>query len=259
MKFEGLKKIGSNISSAMDKNAPTILTIAAVVGVVATSVMTAKAAPKAKEILDDIHEREEEQGEKIPAAEKIKEVAPVIAPPMLMGAATVACIVGSNVAAAKKIEGLTTAYGIAKEALSNYEAATKEVVGEKKALDVKDTAQKKLVENNPPSKAGNDIYITGRGNVLCYDPYSGRYYRSNFESIRKSVNDLNYRMRDEMWVTLNDLYDELGLPQIKVGESLGWNINCGNIEIQHTAMVTENDEPCLVIDFYNKPDSKYDY
>lgn len=60
-------------------------------------------------------------------------------------------------------------------------------------------------------------------------------------------------MRDEMYVSLNDFYSEIGLDPIKVGNDLGWNIDRGEIDISFSAQVADNDQPCLVVDYTIAP------
>ena len=95
------------------------------------------------------------------------------------------------------------------------------------------------------------------GNTICYDVISGRYFKSDRDTISRIVNDLNRKMRDEMYVSLNDFYYELGLDSTKMGDDLGWNIDKGYIEIDFSSHLDANGTPCLVIDYRVVP--IYDY
>ena len=86
---------------------------------------------------------------------------------------------------------------------------------------------------------------------------SGRYFESDIEKLRKAVNDLNRRMRDEIQITLNEFYYEIGLDSIKIGDSLGWDIDKGYIELEFSSQLDKDGVPCLVIGHYNPP--KYLY
>ena len=60
-------------------------------------------------------------------------------------------------------------------------------------------------------------------------------------------------MRDEMYVSLNDFYYEVGLDNIKIGDELGWNIDNGYINLSFSSQLAGDGTPCLVIDYSIAP------
>ena len=78
----------------------------------------------------------------------------------------------------------------------------------KKEQSVKDAIAKDKLEQNPI--VSREVIITEKGNTLCYDVISCRYFRSDIDKIKKIENELNRRMRDDMYISLNDFYYELG-------------------------------------------------
>ena len=60
-----------------------------------------------------------------------------------------------------------------------------------------------------------------------------------------------------MYVSLNDFYYEIGLPSIKLGDDIGWNIDNGYIDLHFSSQLAEDGRPCLVIDYLYGP--RYDY
>ena len=62
---------------------------------------------------------------------------------------------------------------------------------------------------------------------------------------------INKRMMDEYYISLNELYDELGLPEITLGEDVGFNIDDGLIDIDHIlgATLHNNETPVLVLNY----------
>lgn len=113
---------------------------------------------------------------------------------------------------------------VAQNALDEHEKATEQVVGEKKAAEIKGKAAQNAVAKNPPKLDG--IIDTGSGTTLCYDRLSGRYFWSDIEVIRRAVNNLNADLLDMGFVSLNDYYDALELPNVKYGSSSGWHYTC---------------------------------
>ena len=69
-----------------------------------------------------------------------------------------------------------------------------EMFGEKKNEAVKDAIAKDKVEKNPV--VTREVIITEKGNTLCYDAVSGRYFKGDIEKIKKAECELNRQMRD---------------------------------------------------------------
>ena len=99
----------------------------------------------------------------------------------------------------------------------------------------------------------NVIIMDGKGDTNCYDVISGRYFRSDKETIRKIVNDLNSRMLKDGYISLNEFYYELGLPENAVGDLLGWHLDRGQIDIDFSSQLDAADNPCLVINYRVAP------
>ena len=83
-----------NVQTFIKRNAPTILTCLGAIGVIATAVMAVKGTPKALTLLENAKEEKEEELTKL---EKFKIAGPVYTPAIITGAATIACIFGSNI------------------------------------------------------------------------------------------------------------------------------------------------------------------
>ena len=102
------------------------------------------------------------------------------------------------------------------------------------------------------------MVITGRGNTLCHDAVFGSYFRSSREVIERAVNSINRQIvSGEMYASLNDFYDEIGLEHVDVGDLLGWNLDDGEIAIDFDYKGAHNGEPTLVIRYNVVP--KYDF
>ena len=239
------------------KNRPTILTGLGVAGLWTTGWMIFKASPRAHEILaakrkdmSDIQPGDKETKRTV-VLETIKEMAPVIAPPILMGVASSACIIGANNVSTKRMAALSAAYSVTETALKDYKGKVTELLGAKKANTIREAITKDKLEKDPPTE-NTEVIITGNGDVLCKDLYSGRYFTSSAEKIGRAINELSHDLISEMWVSLNDFYYLIDLPRIPMGDDLGWSIehsDRGNIPISFTAILTENERPCLCVSF----------
>lgn len=255
---ENVKQAFGTVVKAADQNSPTILTSLAVAGFVGTIVLVVKAVPKAEKALEKranaIKKAEAElEGDELKekkteiTVEAVKEIAPAVIPPIVTGATAIACCIGSNSVNLRRQAVLSAAYNVAQSTLAEYKDKLPEIVGKGKAEKVMDAIAEDHVRKNPPSD--NQIIITGDGECLCYDDYSGRYFKSNPEKIREAVNDVNAELMSYMYVSLNDFYRKIGLATIKLGDDLGWNINNGQFSVKYTSTLTDNNTPCLVLEY----------
>ena len=253
----------------VDDHQREIMLGGAIAGVVITAVTAWRAGIKADELIrkhkdklekleddydsEDVEMTEDEYKErkKDLVVDAVKEVGPVVAPPVIAAAGTIISVVGGYKVASNQIAVLSSLYTMSKEAYTDYQDKVKEKYGDKKAQDVKDSIAADKVVANPPK---DDMVVrTTFGQVLCLDDYSGRYFYSDPEHIRKCVNDVNMQLRDEYFVSLNDFYEKLGLPNCKLGSDLGFCMDEGylNVSFSFTGAEIGGKEniPCLVLNY----------
>ena len=234
------------------KHSPEILMGLGIAGVITTTVLAVKATPKAAEICKGLKENSEEEPTKI---DYIKATWKLYIPTAVSCAFTIACLVGVNSVNVKRNAALATAYQLSTTALSEYKDKVIETIGEKKEREVRDKVAKDKVNKNQASKA--TVVVTGKGDSLCFDVISGRYFKSDIEKIRKIENDLNRQMLTEMYISLNEFYDELGLDHISIGDELGWNVDNGLIELNFSSQISDDGQPCIVVDYKIGPTYNY--
>ncbi|MDD3040036.1 DUF6353 family protein [Bacteroides sp.] len=257
MKKLSLQTIVRNVRTAADERSPEILTGIGIAGMIITVVMTARATPKACQCIDnEKYERAYADG----ADGFVRDLKPIdyvkvtwrcYLPAAITGTLSIACLIGGSSVNHKRNAALATAYTLSETALKEYKNKVVETIGEKKEQSVRDAiAKDKLVRN--PVKS-NEVVITGKGETLCYDSISGRYFKSDIDKIKKALNELNKQMLEEMYVSLNDFYYAIGLKSTSLGDDLGWNIDRGLLELDFSAQLMENGEPCLAIDYRIQP------
>ena len=212
------------------KNSATILTITGTVGVVATSILTAKAAVKASKIIE---EAEQEKGEKLTVRESVETVWTVFAPPIVVGMATIACVLGANILNKRQQASLISAYALIENSYKEYKAKLKELYGEEAHNNIVDAIVAEKYEDVHVSSGGlTSEYIQEIGSDteprLFYDEYSGRYFESTIEKVLLAEYHLNRNYILRGFARLNDFYEFLGLEQTDYDESVGWDI-CSEI------------------------------
>lgn len=229
------------LTKAITNNSPTILAALGCFGFISSVLMSAKATPKAMEILETLPEDSTK-------AQKAKAIAPVYAPTVGMILLSTACIVGSNRIFRYRYASLLALYSIGERNLRRWQEAAIEEIGQKRYEKVRE----RVVE---PDKPIPDTVTMDDERVLFYDVYSGRYFRSDsVESVRKAINDLNDLLYSSDFVNLNEFYYEVGLPPVEFGDMSGWNVSDGSIKVTYDAMLI-NDRPVISVSFDVKPRS----
>lgn len=263
MQASGITKMVKSVQMGVRKHSPEILTGIGITGMITTAVMAVKATPKA---LILIGEREDEWMQEhlgdvevsykaVPKIELVKAAWKCYIPSAIVGGISIACLVGASSVNLKRNAALATAYALSESTLKEYQEKVIQEIGEKKEQAVRDNIAKDRIEKNPVSKS--EVIMTEKGDTLCYDMISGRYFKTDIDKLRKAENDLNRQMRDDIYVSLNEFYYAIGLDPIKIGDSIGWNIDKGYIDLSFSSQLTENGRPCLVLDYHVGP--KYDY
>lgn len=229
---------------------PEILVAFGSAGMFTAGVFFGKGRDKAKQIL-----KENESEEKLSPVSVIKATWKCYIPAITIGAISAACIVGSSSANLKRNAALATAYTLSESALKEYRDKVKDVVGDKKEQEIRDEIAKDQLVKNPVVQ--QKIIATGNGSTLCFDPKSGRYFYSDIDRLHKAENEINRQMRNDAFMTLNDFYYELGLDAIDLGESVGWNIDKGYLDLQFSSQLSTDYTPCIVIDYNVVPNDRY--
>lgn len=241
--------------SALSKHSPEILTGIGIAGMVTTTVLAVRATPKALRYLEDV--KHAEGKETLTAMETVKAAWKCYIPATVTGVASIACLIGANSISVSRNAALVTAYKLSENALSEYRDKVIETIGEKKEHTIREKINQDRIENNPVTQ--NEIILTGLGDTLCYDVLSGRYFHSDIHIIKRAINELNRKLVTSpfSYVSLNDFYEEIGLEPNSIGSTIGWNINDGSIELDLDARLTNDQKPCIVLDFNVAP--KYNF
>lgn len=253
MKNNNMKVKWCNVKRNLSKNSPLIMTgigIAASIGAVVTAF---KVAPKAKEVLNQVEAiRKPEDSDGKILWEKTKAVAPIIAPVVIQEAVAIGCIAGSYKVNSRRLVALSTAYSLSERRFDEYQRQVIKNLGERKEQKIRDEVAAEKIKND---KKSSEVQVDEM-KVLCYDTITGRYFSSTRDDIQKAVNEINKRIIHEMFVSLNDFYYEINIPQVEIGEALGWNSD-DLLDVEFSSQLTDDGRPCLVMDYRIQP--RFDY
>ena len=242
-----------NAQTTLTKHSPEILTGIGIAGMVGTTIMAVKATPKALKMIEE--QKKKLKCEKLPPVEVVKTTWKCYIPAAVTGVTSVACLIKATSLSTRRNAALVTAYNLSKTALDEYKDKVVETVGEKKEKAIRDEIAKDKLEKNPVEN--QDIIVTDKGTTRCLDSLFGRRFMSSRDAIERAVNRLNRRITSEMYVSLNELYSEIGLAPVEMGDMLGWNFDDGEIEAYFSAQVDTDGVPCLVMTMSVAP--KYEF
>lgn len=234
----------------LSKNSSSILTGCGIAGIIVTAISAVYATIDASEKINDAEEVKQE-----PLTNK--EIAKVAwksyIPVAVAGVSSAACFVGAQTINTRRNMALATLYSMTANNFNDYREAVVKKLGEKKEEEVRDEVSRKQIEENPVESS--EVFI-GDGDTLCYDSWSGRYFKSSIEKIRGAVNTINHDLNSELTIPLNDFYFLLNLPTVKAGDKAGWNID-KPMKVYFSSQIAENNEPCIVINYYTEPMEDY--
>ena len=257
-----MSKLNHLVNLAMksaNKHSSDILLATGIASGLMSTILAVKATPKALMLIEEkkIQKRKETNRKaNLSKSDIIKVAWKPYVPAIISGVAGVSCILGARYITAKKTAAVATAFKLTETAFNEYKEAVVEEIGVKKEEHVRERIARKHVEENPVSEK-NNIISTGKGKTLFFDEEFNNYFESDMQAVKKAANDLNFQILNEDYASVNDLYYLLGIPPMKSGDSLGWSSAYGGCEMKYSSIITDDDRPCIVLNYGIAP--RYDY
>jgi hypothetical protein len=246
-----------NIKTGISKNSPALLTAVGIGLGIGATISAVTATPKALRLIDEAAEIAEENEQGFTKKDIFMAAWKPYIPSFILGGLSITCLIGANSINLRQKAALATACNLSKEALFDYRRRVVEEIGEEKERVINQKAKedkaKRVVKKEPATKT----IVIGNGDYKCIDVISNYPFSSNKNKIEAAINKLNRTMTYDMYVSLSDLYDELGIPHTKISDELGWNLDEGLIEVSFDSIVGEDGTPSLVMDYTVAP--RYDF
>ena len=239
----------------LKKHSPEILLVAGIVGAVTSAVMACKATLKANDIveesrtqIDTIHEVSEnpEMAEKYSEEDKKKDLTIVYTqtavkfiklygPSVLLGVASLGCMVGSNRILNKRNVALAAAYATVDKGFKEYRGRVIERFGKELDKELRYNIKAQEFEKITVDDNGNETVTTETVDVADpnhYSPYAIIFDDGNtgwdkdpeltkFFLIQQQ-NYANDLLKSRGHLFLNEVYDMLGAKRTKAGAQVGW-------------------------------------
>lgn len=260
----------------VQKKSPEILTGLGIAGMITTVVLAVKATPKALDLIDEEVEKQNSkrsqeaydsgqstanQINKLKPVETVKVAWKPYIPALLLGSASVGCLIGANTVSARRHAALYSAYELSKTAYNELNEKVTEVVGEKKVTEIKQKLAEDKVNKVSPEGAiekKSNVVIAGDGDTWFIDAMSNQPFLSSKNKLDAAANELNRKMRSDMYVSLSQFYDEVGIEHTGTSDYIGWRIDKEYIDVVTSDAIVKDGKVYVVMDFLTRPEYGYD-
>lgn len=261
MQFNQIAKLSEKFVA---DNSPTILTGIGVAGVVATAYLTGKASIKAYKYLEwereDLYNKAYEVDPSIDfrdfhldPKEKLNIVWKEFIPPALMGAATIAAIIGANQIGNRRTAALAVAYTLSEKASNEFREKVKERLGDQKVREIKDEIAQERIKGSTNA----EVVVIGDGKVKCYEQFTGRYFIiRSVEDLKSAQNAINYQVNNYGYASLSEFYDILDIPHTSFSDEVGWKSD-KLMELHIGGAIDEDGKPVVSFDYLVEPVRDY--
>ena len=285
-----VKNAISSVGKAVEQKSPAILTGIGIGSFVGCAILAVKATPKAIQLMD--RKAQEKYGEflepvssieyetyeewlgiedltvvpprvyfnVLTPVEVVKSTWKAYIPAVGLGLVGIVCLIGAARVSSARNAAFAGAASIAEKALYEYQQKVIDILGEDQANEIRDElAKDRVVKIDAADISGNNETVCSRpGGSWIYDPITDRKWKSDLETVRAAMNDFNHDLIGGVYGTLNDWYYCLGVKGVSIGDDLGWC--CDKLlDIRFSAMVLDNGEPAIVLDYETLPNAKYRY
>ena len=236
------------------KNSPTLLFGAGVVGVIGTVVLASRATLKVEETMDnnsslveaakelrarndeDYSEQDYQKDMVYIYVRNATAVLKLYAPAIGLGVLSIAALTGSHVILSKRNVALTAAYAAVEKAIKEYRERIVGEIGEDHERELwYGTETREIVEETETGPQTRTVVSAKPGAPSMYakffDEFSTSWRRDperNVIFLRSQQNYANDRLQARGHLMLNDVYDMLGIERTKAGCVVGWVLGHGD-------------------------------
>lgn len=241
-------KVGLKIK----KHSPEILVVVGVAGVITSAVMACKATTKAtnvieehKKEMDDIHFVSETKPEKYSEEDLQKDtvivytqtavkLAKLYGPSVAIGAASIACIIGSHNILTKRNAALAAAYTAVDKTFKEYRNRVVDRFGKEVDKQLRYNIKAKEFEETTVDENGNEKTETVTKDVAeIHNSDYAKFFDESCPGWTKDAeqnkyfllcqqNYANEMLKAQGYLFLNDVYKLIGVPATRAGQIVGW-------------------------------------
>ena len=258
---EKMIRMYNNSKNMVQKHSPEILAGVGVVGVVASTVMACKATMKLNDILEESKEtrdkirevesnpRYEEQYSHEDAKKDLTinytqtglKIAKLYAPAVILGSASLGCLLASNDILRKRNAALSAAYMTVDKSFKEYRQRVVDRFGEEVEKEIRYNIKAEEVTSTVVAEDGSETTVTETVKTMDPNLYSdyakffdeaSPYWQKdpeyNFMFLKSQQQYANDLLKARGRLFLNEVYEMLGIDKTKAGQIVGWVYNPEN-------------------------------
>ena len=240
-----------SITAATKKRSPELLIGVGIGGMIAAIVTAVRATDGMNKDIEKVKEETKEMPKKERQKEVVKTVAKHQWPTAVIFMMSLLAIVSADSIHCKRNAAMAVMVQASEVAAQEYRNVVREVAGEEKAKEVERIYEERIKDVPTRSEPTNIHIITGE-EYWIFDEFTNTMFQSNTLVVNAAVNECNARMHEEMYVSLKEFYEEIGIDSSQVNSAVGWNNNIGLIRIAWNARMIKG-KPCAIIEYTNPP------
>lgn len=298
MKMQLMTKAGRLVSTTglqIKKHSPEILMVAGIAGTVVSTVLACKATTKVSQIMDEkkeqvdmVHECLETKPEQYTEEDSKKDLtiiyaqtgiklAKLYAPAVILGGLSIASIVAGHTILKKRNIALAAAYAVVDTSFKKYRKNVVDRFGEQLDKEFRYGLKAKEIEEVTVDEKGKEKIEKKTIQVMDGGPDDisdfARFYDDgntgwqkdpelNLMFLRRQQDWANEKLKSQGYLFLNDVYEMLGIPRSKAGQSVGWiydeknpvgdnyvDFGIYNINRESNRNFVNGYEPTILLDF----------
>lgn len=287
----------------LDKNKDKLLLVGGLITGLGTVIMASRGTLKAKDILEEYKQNKkdiQEAVEEAPGYELSKthkndvivnkvgtgaNIVKAYVPAAVLGAASVACIIGEHQVMQSKVNSLEktvaslgAAYVAVDTAFKAYRNRVKKKYGEEEDYKLRYDIQEESVEYTDEKGKTKKKKVETVGDLdisdyskffdatcasfIFQDPMQYKPdWHANISFLKGVESWANKKLGIDGYLFLNEVYDELGIPLTDAGQSVGWivdeddpknmrrKVSFGVYDICNRRVINGLDDECILLDF----------
>jgi len=166
-------------------------------------------------------------------------------PVVVTSVVTIGCIIMGTRVGVRRTAAMAAAYSVSERAFTEYREKVEEKFGKNKEQAVRDEVAQDNVTKTAP---GPSIVLLGGGTTIFYEYFTGRYFLSDMETLRRAENEINARVLRCEYATLAEFHTLIGQPPTQGAMDMGWDKEGGLLDLETTPCFT-NDASKAAIEF----------
>lgn len=246
-----LTRMAGTQSLTVQKNAPTLLFAAGVIGSIGSTVLACRATLRVEDVIDEanknldlingIDEREPEVAKSYSEQDRqhdtmlvygraTVEIVKLYAPAVILGGFSIAALTKSHNMLNDRVAALSAAYTALAAGYEKYRAKVIEKYGEEQDREFRQ-ARAVVPLEAPDGKTIDQTVVASDGTspyAKFFDQTSPNWSKEaeyNYAFLLNQQNWANDKLRMQGHLFLNEVYDSLGIPRTRQGSVVGWSFS----------------------------------